>query len=202
MLFITGFIGLLCWIIGTKSVEELNSFMIKDRYGIFFYAIETHSVPKASYYLVYILRRFYMSVILVFLHRFPVIQMILVIQSNVAYIGYMIKFKPLMGAEYNYMEIFNETFTNMQTYFLYMLCNANYTQNERLVIGWAFLIPSCLILLVNTYKLVYMQITFIIPHHYGFIITWYKERQVRNFWAEYVQRKKRLFRLHKNEIKY
>ena len=73
LILIVGFMSILSWLIMTLSVEELNSFMIKDKYGIFFYAIETHSLPKASYYLVFLFRRFFISIVLVFLHKVPLI---------------------------------------------------------------------------------------------------------------------------------
>jgi hypothetical protein len=176
--------------------ENLNHYYVHDRYGVFFLGIWTDTIYQSAYYFVFTIRRWILGLNIILMQGIPAFQMFVFILSNVAYLTYLTIHQPHDEVPFNMMELFNESMTAIQAYFLILLCDAEYDDDVRLIIGWFFLMPACFILVVNAGKLLFIKITIILPDYYNIYKNWNENRKFKKFMASWVQQKRTLLKKH------
>ena len=59
--------ALIIVIIRKINATDLDSYAVRDRYGVFFLGIDTYTIPKASYYLIFVVRRWILGLDIILL---------------------------------------------------------------------------------------------------------------------------------------
>ena len=113
----------------SKDEENIET---REKYGFLFEDLDNKTQYQMMYQAIFMIRRAFFAILVVFLVAFPILQIQLHILSTFVYIWYIIKVQPFKDKYSNYQEIFNEVVGTIVSSYCYKLfLNMSLSSEQR-----------------------------------------------------------------------
>jgi hypothetical protein len=145
----TWFLAIMCFVVIPlkfihtlikKSIEDIKDPDFIRKWGVLFWNLKLRNKHDASFYFIFILRRFFYVVISLVLVDYSQFQIIVLFVMNILMTIYQGSNMPLNTRYSNLIELWNEFWIQMATLNLMLFTDFVLTFENKYMYGWSFIV--------------------------------------------------------------
>lgn len=152
----------------------------KEKYDWMFEDLRGEDRNSALYHLLFIFRRYIITICLVAMPSNTIFQIYLQVISSAVFLLYLIYTQPFSSSKQNKMELLNEFAVSVSCYFLFLFTDYMLDNDIKYSVGWALCLHLVISIAINFAVVAFEAVSDIIRK----VKAWWQKRKLQNHLLE------------------